>query len=87
MFANILPDVASALGETGKLQIAVDPRLVTLFQRSFPKAEVGTYDDRTLVDNDGNKALRLVPFASNGNEPDMSIENMNSSVIKYFAYS
>jgi len=70
MFANILPDVAEAVGETGKLQIAVDPRLITLFQRSFPNAEVGTYDDRTLIDNDGNKALRLVPFAANGNEPD-----------------
>jgi tetratricopeptide (TPR) repeat protein len=71
MFANILPDVIRDLGPDGKLQIAVDPRLVSLFQRSFPDAEVGTYDDRTLIDNDGNKALRLIPFASNGNEPDM----------------
>ena len=70
MFANILPDVAKAVGEHGKLQIAVDPRLVSLFQRSFPHTEVGSYDDRTLIDNDGNKALRLIPFASNGNEPD-----------------
>jgi tetratricopeptide (TPR) repeat protein len=70
MFANILPDVAKAIGETGKLQIAVDPRLVSLFQRSFPKAEVGAYDDKSLIDNDGNKALRLVPFTANGNEPD-----------------
>ena len=71
MFANILPDIARDLGPDGKLQIAVDPRLVSLFQRSFPDAEVGTYDDRTLIDNDGNKALRLIPFASDGNEPDM----------------
>ena len=70
MFANILPDVAEAVGEQGKLQIAVDPRLIGLFQRSFPRAEVGTYDDRTLIDKDGNKALRLIPFAANGNEPD-----------------
>ena len=70
MFANILPDIARTVGDTGKLQIAVDPRLVTLFQRSFPKAEVGSYDDKTLIDNDGNKALRLIPFAANGNEPD-----------------
>jgi len=70
MFANILPDVAKALGEDGKLQIAVDPRLVSLFQRSFPKAEVGAYDDKTLIDSDGNKALRLMPFTANGNEPD-----------------
>jgi tetratricopeptide (TPR) repeat protein len=70
MFANILPDVIKALGDSGTLQIAVDPRLVSLFQRSFPKAEVGTYDDKTLIDNDGNKALRLIPFAAGGNEPD-----------------
>ncbi len=70
MFANILPDVQAAVGPTGKVQIAVDPRLVPLFQRSFPEAEVGTYDDRTLVDNDGNKALRLIPFAAKQNRPD-----------------
>ncbi|HEY4274300.1 MAG TPA: tetratricopeptide repeat protein [Rhizomicrobium sp.] len=71
MFANILPDIARDLGPDGKLQIAVDPRLVSLFQRSFPDAEVGTYDDRTLLDQDGNKAIRLIPFAADGNEPDM----------------
>ena len=70
MFANILPDAQAAV-ESGKLQICVDPRLVTLFQRSFPQAEVGAYDDRTLIDADGNKALRLVPFAAKDNKPDL----------------
>jgi hypothetical protein len=45
--------------------------MVDLFQRSFPRAEVGTYNDRTLIDKDGNKALRLVPFASKDNKPDL----------------
>ncbi len=40
LFANILPDVIEALGPKGKLYVAVEPRLVTLFQRSFPSAEV-----------------------------------------------
>lgn len=71
MFANILPDAQDAVGETGKLQICVDPRLVPLVARSFPRAEVGPYDDRTLIDKDGNKALRLVPFASKDNKPDL----------------
>jgi tetratricopeptide (TPR) repeat protein len=71
MFANILPDAQAAVGESGKLQICVDPRMVGLFQRSFPNAEVGAYNDRTLLDNDGNKALRLVPFASGDNKPDL----------------
>jgi tetratricopeptide (TPR) repeat protein len=70
LFANIVPDVQAAVGDSGKLQICVDPRLVPLFQRSYPKAEVGTYDDRTLTDDAGNKALRLVPFAGGANKPD-----------------
>jgi tetratricopeptide (TPR) repeat protein len=71
MFSNILPDAQAAVGDTGKLQICVDPRMVTLYQRSYPKAEVGTYDDRTLIDDNGNKALRLIPFASKDNKPDV----------------
>jgi tetratricopeptide (TPR) repeat protein len=70
MFANILPDMQEAVGETGKLEIAVDPRLIPLFQRSFPKAEVGRYDDRTLIDKDGNKSLRFIPFSIDKGEPD-----------------
>ena len=70
MFSNILPDAQEAVGETGKLQICVDPRMIPLYQRSFPRAEVGGYDDRTLIDDNGNKALRLVPFASKENKPD-----------------
>ena len=41
LFANMLPDVLEALGPDGKLMLAVEPRLVPLFQRSFPTAEVG----------------------------------------------
>jgi tetratricopeptide (TPR) repeat protein len=40
LFANILPDVIAALGPTGKLTLALEQRLVPLFQRSFPTAEV-----------------------------------------------
>jgi tetratricopeptide (TPR) repeat protein len=70
MFANILPDLQRAVGPEGKLQIAVDPRLVPLFRRSFPQAEVGSYDDRKLIDKDGNKELRFIPFAVERDEPD-----------------
>jgi tetratricopeptide (TPR) repeat protein len=70
MFANILPDIARAVGPNGKLQIALDPRLVALFQRSFPDAEVGAYDDRTLIDPDGRKELRFIPWACGENKPD-----------------
>jgi tetratricopeptide (TPR) repeat protein len=70
MFSNIVPDALAAVGDSGKLQICVDPRLIPLYQRAYPRAEVGTYDDRTLTDSDGNKALRLIPFASKDNKPD-----------------
>lgn len=40
LFANVLPDVLEALGPNGKLHLAVERRLVSLFQRSFPAAEV-----------------------------------------------
>jgi Tfp pilus assembly protein PilF len=40
LFANVLPDVLEALGPEGRLTLAVERRLVTLFQRSFPQAEV-----------------------------------------------
>ncbi len=66
MFANVLPDVAEAVGPEGKLQIAVDPRLITLFQRSFPQAEVGDYDDRKLE----AKYVRIFEWARKNGEPD-----------------
>jgi tetratricopeptide (TPR) repeat protein len=71
MFANILPDVQRAVGDNGKLMIAVDERLVPLFQRSFPRADVGTYDDRTFMNEDGDKAIRLIPFAAGDKKPDL----------------
>ena len=40
LFANVLPDVLEKLGPEGKLRIAVESRLIPLFQRSFPTAEV-----------------------------------------------
>ncbi|WP_293678004.1 tetratricopeptide repeat protein [uncultured Phenylobacterium sp.] len=40
LFANVLPDVIEKLGPEGRLRLAVEPRLVPLFQRSFPQAEV-----------------------------------------------
>ncbi len=82
MFANILPDLVHAVGADGKLLIAVDPRLVPLFARSFPDAEVGAYDDRRLIDKDGNRELRLVPWAIKDGEPDFQI-SMGSALRFY----
>ncbi len=70
MFANTIPDIQRAVGETGKLQIAVDPRLVSLFQRSFPRAEVGTYDDRKAAQQGSDKELRVIHWAVKDGRPD-----------------
>ena len=66
MFANVLPDIARAVGDEGRLQIAVDPRLVPIFQRSFPSAQVGTYTDGKLE----GKTARMFQWAREGGEPD-----------------
>ncbi|MDR3509722.1 MAG: tetratricopeptide repeat protein [Caulobacteraceae bacterium] len=42
-FANVIPDILEALGPEGKLTIAVEPRLIPLFQRAFPTAEIGAH--------------------------------------------
>jgi tetratricopeptide (TPR) repeat protein len=57
LFASLIPDLLADLGPAGKLHIAVEPRLVSLFQRSFPQASItahATYD----VDA---KSWRLAP--------------------------
>lgn len=61
MFANVLPDVVAALGETGRLTIAVEHRLVSLFQRSFPDATVGAHATYKV----DNHVLRAAPFVQN----------------------
>lgn len=43
LFANLLPDVIEALGPQGRLTLAVEPRLVAMFQRSYPTARVGAH--------------------------------------------
>ncbi|WGM30623.1 tetratricopeptide repeat protein [Brevundimonas sp. NIBR11] len=48
VFGACLPDVIDAVGPDGKVFIAVEPRLVDLYQRSFPTAVVG-----------GHRAVRL----------------------------
>jgi tetratricopeptide (TPR) repeat protein len=58
MFANILPDMVEALGATGRLTLALEPRLVPLFQRSFPNAEIGAHKTYKI---DGH-TVRCVPF-------------------------
>ena len=43
VFANCLNDVIEAVGPDGQVYVAVEARMVGLFQRSFPKAIVGDH--------------------------------------------
>lgn len=58
MFAETIPDILAAIGESGSLMIASERRLVPLFRRSFPKAVCGAY---TLSQSNG-KAIRSAPW-------------------------
>jgi len=40
MFANMLPDILDLLGPDGSLTLAVERRLIPLFERSFPNVEI-----------------------------------------------
>jgi len=67
LFANLLPDVIEALGPDGRLTIAVEPRLVPLFQRSFPTATVGPH--ATFLKT--GRTYRTLPFIEDFAEFDL----------------
>jgi tetratricopeptide (TPR) repeat protein len=67
LFANTLPDVIEALGPTGQLILAVESRLVPLFQRAFPKAKVGPH--ATYLVN--GAFARVVPYLQEGGRADL----------------
>jgi len=53
LFANLIPDLLKDIGPDGKLSLAVEERLVDLFQQSFPSIKVGAhitfgYDHRVV---------------------------------------
>jgi len=67
LFANVIPDVVEALGPDGMLSLAVQPRLISLFQRSFPHAHVGHHNTLKI---DG-QTVRGAPFISDLAEIDL----------------
>ena len=58
LFASMIPDLITAIGPEGRLFIAVEPRLVPLFQRSFPAAVVGPH----VTGLSGHSILRSAEF-------------------------
>jgi len=66
LFANAIPDLIEALGPEGKLHLAVEHRLITLFQRSFPAANVGPH----LTANIDHHTVRAVSFVEDHDRLD-----------------
>jgi len=66
MFASLVPDLIKRVGPTGKVMIAVDHRLVPLFQRSFPETHVGI----EMHTKHNAKPVRLVRWATGDMKPD-----------------
>ncbi len=61
MFAGMLPDILEALGPDGSLSIAVERRLIPLFQRSFPGVEVTAHRTMSLE----GRVYRTAPDVEN----------------------
>ncbi len=66
MFANTLPDVIEALGPDGALSVVVERRLVPLFERSFPQAQVSVH--RTVAYQ--GRTYRNAPFIEDWSKID-----------------
>lgn len=67
LFANLLPEVITALGPHGRLVLAVEKRLVPLFERAYPGIEVGphvTYDVEA-------RTMRVTPFVGDMERIDL----------------
>ena len=69
IFANCLNDVIEAVGPEGKVFIAVEERMVGLFQRHYPRAVVGAHKAVRLE----GRLTRYIPFVEDlaeGQAPD-----------------
>ncbi len=65
LFGNLLPDLMERLGPDGRLMLAVENRLVPLFQRTFPAAEVSAHATYLF----GGRLARVAPVAEAPSRP------------------
>ena len=59
VFGTCIGDAIAAVGPEGQVYVAVEPRLIGLFQRAFPAAVVGSHRSVRLE----GRITRYVPFA------------------------
>jgi tetratricopeptide (TPR) repeat protein len=67
LFANLLPDAIEAVGPKGKVVLAVEKRLVSLFQRAYPGIEVGPH----LTCDVEARTVRVTPFVGDMERIDL----------------
>lgn len=78
LFANLLGDVSAAVGPTGRVILAIEGRLVPLFQRSFPGIEAHAH--RTVSHQGRN--VRLTEF--DGSRPGIDVWTPLGSLFRGF---
>ena len=66
LFANLVPDLLEAMGPDGRLILGVEPRLVPLFQRSFPAARVEAHATYKI----DARTVRMAPFLTEDDRLD-----------------
>jgi len=67
LFANLLPEAIEAIGPSGRLVLAVEKRLVRLFERAYPGIEVGPH---ATFDVDA-RTVRVTPFVGDMERIDL----------------
>lgn len=67
LFANAVPDLLRDMGPQGELHLAVEPRLVPLFARSFPGARVSGHATFRV----DHHVVRTAPALRDGPTPDL----------------
>ena len=67
LFANLLPEVIEAVGPKGKVVLAVEKRLVSLFERAYPGIEIGPH---ATYDIDA-RTVRATPFVGDMGRIDL----------------
>jgi len=80
LFSNVLPDVVEALGPDGRLTLALEHRLVPLFQRSYPQATVGRHDTYRV----NHHTVRVVKWLGDGADADIDCWAPLASLLQRF---
>ncbi|HEY8617480.1 tetratricopeptide repeat protein [Phenylobacterium sp.] len=83
LFANLMPDVMARVGPGGHTTLAVERRLVSLFQRSFPEATVTAHATGSLQ----GRPARHIPLLNGPDAPAVDLFAPMGSMLREFRRS